>query len=125
MSFSLSNYRIMGINARNRDYISEQNRRRYYPLVDDKLETKKLAIAAGINVPELYGVIEFISQGGRVAEIASPHSQFVVKPCRGSGGNGVMVINDVIGDNFQKASGEMVSPADMQYYVTNVLGGMY
>lgn len=125
MAHGLGAFRIMGINARNRDYISEQNRRRYYPLVDDKLETKKLAIAAGINVPELYGVIEFISQGGRVAEIASPHSQFVVKPCRGSGGNGVMVINDVIGDNFQKASGEMVSPADMQYYITNVLGGMY
>lgn len=116
---------IMGINARNRDYISEQNSRRNYPLVDDKLETKKLAIAAGINVPELYGVIEFISDAGKVASIASPHTRFVVKPCRGSGGNGVMVIKDVIGDNLQKASGEMVSAADMQYYVTNVLGGMY
>lgn len=121
----LGAYRIMGINARNRDYISEQNKRRYYPLVDDKLETKKLAIAAGINVPELYGVIEFISQSKRVAEIAMPHTKFVVKPCRGSGGNGVMVINDMVGDNFQKASGEMVSPADMQYFITNILGGMY
>lgn len=118
-------YGIMGINARNRDYISEQNRRRYYPLVDDKLETKKLAIAAGINVPELYGVIEFISQSGEVASIAAPHTSFVVKPCRGSGGNGVMVIKDLIGDNFQKTSGEMVIGPDMQYYITNVLGGMY
>ena len=125
LAAGLSQYRIMGINSRNRDYISEQNRRRYYPLVDDKLETKKLAIAAGINVPELYGVIEFISQAPRVAEIASPHTSFVIKPCRGSGGNGVIVVNDIVGDNFQKASGEMISPADMQYYVTNVLGGMY
>ncbi len=120
-----SKFGIMGINARNRDYISEQNRRRLYPLVDDKLETKKLAIAAGINVPELYGVIEFISQSNQVAEIANPHTRFVVKPCRGSGGNGVMVIKDVIGTNFQKTSGEMVSAPDMQYYITNVLGGMY
>ncbi len=120
-----SKYGIMGINARNRDFISEQNRRRLYPLVDDKLETKKLAIAAGINVPELFGVIEFISQSNEVATIAMPNTRFVVKPCRGSGGNGVMVIKDVIGGNFQKASGEMVSAADMQYFITNVLGGMY
>lgn len=122
---SLGKYGIMGINSRNRDYISEQNRRRYYPLVDDKLETKRLALAAGINVPELYGVIEFISQSNDVISIAHPHTKFVVKPCRGSGGNGVMVIKDVMGDTVQKASGEIVSASDLQYYITNVLGGMY
>jgi alpha-L-glutamate ligase-like protein len=121
----LSRFGIMGINARNRDFISEQNRRRFYPLVDDKLETKRLAIAAGINVPELYGVIEFISDSGKAAAVAAPNTRFVVKPCRGSGGNGVMVIHDMVGGNFQKSSGEMVSAPDMQYHITNILGGMY
>jgi alpha-L-glutamate ligase-like protein len=125
MTRGLSKYRIMGINARNRDFISEQNDRRYYPLVDDKLETKRLALAAGINVPELYGVIEFISQASKVIEIAHPQKRFVVKPCRGSGGNGVLVVRDVIGDKVQKASGELVSAADLQYFVSNVLSGMY
>ena len=48
---------IVGINRRNIDYISKYNKRRLYPLVDDKLLTKKLAIQAGINVPELYAVV--------------------------------------------------------------------
>lgn len=121
----LSRHKIMGINARNRDFISPNNRRRYYPLVDDKLLTKKLALDAGIQVPELYGVIEFLNQTDRVAEIAAPHKQFVVKPCRGSGGEGIMVIQNVIGSSFQKANGELVSAGDMQYHMTNVLGGMY
>jgi alpha-L-glutamate ligase-like protein len=121
----LSPYKIMGINARNRDFILPNNRRRHYPLVDDKLLTKKLAMEAGIQVPELYGVVEFINQSGQLAEIAAPHKNFVVKPCRGSGGGGIMVIQNVIGSSFQKANDELVSAADMQYHMTNILGGMY
>lgn len=121
----LGKFKIMGINARNRDFIAPNNRRRHYPLVDDKLLTKKLALDAGIPVPELYGVVEFINQAGQVAEIAAPHKNFVVKPCRGSGGGGIMVIQNVIGTSFQKANGELVSAGDMQYHMTNVLGGMY
>lgn len=121
----LSKYKIMGINARNRDFILPNNRRRFYPLVDDKLLTKKLAVEAGIQVPQLYGVVEFINQAGRVAEIAAPHKNFVVKPCRGSGGGGIIVVQNVIGSSFQKANGELISAGDMQYHMTNVLGGMY
>jgi alpha-L-glutamate ligase-like protein len=123
--FNLGKYRIMGINARNRDYIFEQNRRRNYPLVDDKLLTKKLAIEAGIQVPELYGVLEFFNDSSRVAEIATPHTDFVIKPCRGSGGDGITIVKDVIDGSFVKASGDIISAGDMQYYITNILGGMY
>jgi len=49
---------ILGINRRNSEYTLVYNARRCYPLVDDKLMTKKLAIQAGLAVPELYGVIE-------------------------------------------------------------------
>jgi alpha-L-glutamate ligase-like protein len=125
MKEGLARHRIMGINARNRDFILPHNRRRHFPLVDNKLLTKQLAIEAGIPVPELYGVIEFIHDAGRVAEIASPHRQFAVKPCRGSGGGGIMVIKNVINGSFQKASGEILPAADMQYHVTNMLSGMY
>jgi len=48
---------IMGINQRNADFILKYNDRRNYPLVDDKILTKQRAIAAGISVPQLYGVI--------------------------------------------------------------------
>ncbi len=121
----LGKHRIMGINARNRDFILPNNRRRNYPLVDDKLLTKKLAIEAGIPVPELYGVVEFISQAGKIAEIASPHRQFALKPARGSGGGGIIVVKNVFGQSFQKVSGEIVSAPDMQYHVANILSGMY
>ena len=34
---------VLGINARNADYILEYNERRYYPLVDDKALTKQVS----------------------------------------------------------------------------------
>ena len=49
---------VLGLNKRNGDYILRFNPRRLYPLVDDKLKTKRLALQAGIAVPQLYGVIE-------------------------------------------------------------------
>ena len=56
---SLRRAGVLGLNDRNRNYVMRFNPRAKFPLVDDKLETKKLATAAGIRVPELYGVVRF------------------------------------------------------------------
>ena len=48
---------VLGMHSRNLDFIAAYNPRRFYPLVDDKVVTKQLAIEAGVTVPELYGVI--------------------------------------------------------------------
>ena len=49
---------ILSINQRNGDYVLRYNNRKLYPLVDDKLQTKRLAIQADIAVPKLYQIIE-------------------------------------------------------------------
>jgi hypothetical protein len=41
---------VLGLNKRNGDYISRFNPRRLYPLVDDKLKTKRLALEASCAV---------------------------------------------------------------------------
>ena len=43
---SLSSEGVLGLNRRNGDYILRFNPRRLYPLVDDKLQTKRLALKA-------------------------------------------------------------------------------
>ena len=48
---------VLGLNERNADYIARLNPRRLYPLVDDKVLTKDIALKAGMAVPDLYGVI--------------------------------------------------------------------
>ena len=49
---------VLGMNARNYDIIAKSNKRRLYPLVDDKVQTKKLANEVGINTPRLIGIVE-------------------------------------------------------------------
>jgi alpha-L-glutamate ligase-like protein len=116
---------ILGINRRNAGFMLLVNPRKYYPLVDDKLLSKQLAIQRGIMVPELYGVIRYHHEIRNVLTIAVSHDQFVVKPSRGSGGEGIVVIAGHGEGHFEKASGETISSDDLMHYISGILSGLY
>jgi alpha-L-glutamate ligase-like protein len=116
---------VLGINKRNGDYISRYNHRSFYPLVDNKLETKKLAIAAGILVPELYARIDFPSQIESLTKLFSERDSFVVKPARGSGGEGILVIGKQLPSGFRLVSGKTISDEHFRHHILDILGGLY
>jgi alpha-L-glutamate ligase-like protein len=116
---------ILGINQRNADFMLLVNPRKYYPLVDDKLLSKQLAMQKGIRVPELYGMILYHHQTTDVLKIAGIHDQFVVKPSMGSGGEGILVIVGHDETRFEKASGETISSQDLMHYISGILSGLY
>jgi alpha-L-glutamate ligase-like protein len=123
--FSLGRYGILGINARNLDYLFPTNPRRIYRLADSKLETKKIAQAIGVATPECYGVITFQNEVRDLLKIVGERKSFVVKPDRGSGGDGIVVIKDVTDAGYRKASGSILKSEDLQYHIYNILGGMF
>ena len=98
---------VLGINRRNGDYVMRYNERRYYPLADDKLRTKSIAIAAGMAVPDLYGVIETQRDIRRLPQIVENREAFVIKPACGSGGNGILVLSRR-GDTFRRPDGRVI-----------------
>lgn len=116
---------ILGMNQRNSDFILRYNPRKYFPLVDNKLETKKLAQAAGIPVPELYGVIEIEHQIKTLHSLLEPHRSFVIKPAQGSGGDGIVVIHGRRGRHYLKSDGAIITQEDLSFHVSNILSGMY
>ncbi|HHQ4943374.1 TPA: sugar-transfer associated ATP-grasp domain-containing protein, partial [Aeromonas hydrophila] len=67
--WSLSQSGILGMNKRNHSYISRYNPRSLYPLVDDKLQTKRIALDAGVTVPELIGTIRAQHDVSRITEL--------------------------------------------------------
>ena len=83
---------MLGLNERNADYIMRLNPRKFYPRVDDKALTKELALAAGMAVPELYGIITNQREVRNFGDIVADRESFVVKPAQGSGGDGILVI---------------------------------
>lgn len=122
---SLARAGIMGINRRNSDFILKYNPRTNYVLVDDKLETKKLAIAHSIGTPELYGEIHYQQQIKHFAELVAGRETFVVKPARGSGGGGILVVRENGPMGYTLASGRVLSQEDMRFHLSNILSGLY
>jgi alpha-L-glutamate ligase-like protein len=116
---------IMGINQRNADYVLKYNDRRLYPVVDDKIITKERAIAAGIHVPELYGVISTEKEIERLDQIVGDRPDFVIKPAQGAGGDGILVIGDRFEDRYRTVSGKIVSRSEIEYQISSILTGLY
>ena len=125
MPWTLRRQGILGMNRRNADYIMRYNRRRHYPLVDDKLQTKRLAEAAGIAIPDLYGVIEIEHQVRELDRILEGRTDFVIKPAHGAGGTGIMVLTGRRAGRYIRASGAVISADDLAHFVSNILSGMY
>lgn len=123
--WQLASHGVLGINCRNRDFISRYNDRSRYPLVDNKLKTKQLAERHNITTPKLLFVVNTQYEIRAVEQQLKNHRQFVLKPAKGSGGKGIWVIVDRIGDKFIKASGAELSIEDIHRHMSNTLAGVY
>lgn len=119
---------VLGLNERNAELIMRLNPRRLYPRVDDKALTKRLALEAGMPVPDLYGVIDNQGDVRRFGRIVADHESFVVKPAEGSGGNGILVITGRSKrkrDTFRRASGLLITEAEIAHHISNIVSGQY
>ncbi|WP_261841434.1 alpha-L-glutamate ligase-like protein [Aliamphritea ceti] len=116
---------VLGMNQRNIEYISGHNERRLFPLVDDKLKTKNLAIAAGLSVPPLVGVIEYQHQVNKIDELLHTQDAFCIKPSKGSGGKGILVIHDHDDHEYFKPNNQALSLADIKRHTSNILAGLF
>jgi alpha-L-glutamate ligase-like protein len=119
---------VLGLNERNSDFIMRLNPRRLYPRVDDKALTKELALEAGMAVPELYGVILNQGEVRNFGDIVAHRKSFVIKPARGSGGDGILVVtgrSERKRDSFRLASSVLVTEGEILYHLSNIVGGQY
>lgn len=116
---------VLSINQRNSDFVLQYNQRQYFPLVDDKLKTKQLALNAGIAVPPLYGVIKTEHDITQLETILAPYPDFVVKPAQGSGGDGIIVFVGRAQNRYRQINGKLYSPQELGYHISCILSGAY
>jgi alpha-L-glutamate ligase-like protein len=121
----LSEQGVLGINRRNAEYVMRCNPRSAFPLVDDKLLTKDLAQKHRIPVPHVYHVVRYHGDMEGLEKALRDRRDFVVKPARGIGGSGVLLLTDRTVDGFVNQSGEVISWAELTYYVSDILSGIY
>ena len=116
---------ILGMNRRNIHYIGQYNSRKNFPLVDDKLKTKKIAQKAGIAVPAMIATIQNQSEVKKLEKILEGHEGFVIKPANGSAGKGIIVIVSRDGEFFVKPNGERLSLNYLKKDISSILSGLY
>lgn len=116
---------ILGMNRRNIGYISRYNPRSLYPLVDNKLKTKLLAQKAGITTPALIGTITSQHSISELGGILAGVPGFAIKPAKGSGGKGILVLKGREDGTFEKTSGAILTLDDLETHVSNILAGLY
>jgi alpha-L-glutamate ligase-like protein len=116
---------IVGINRRNGGYILPQNRRAYYPRVDQKHLTKGICKLAGIPVPETYALIERYGDVRSFLELSGKRPEFVIKPAAGGAGRGIIVVAQHDGWEFCTSSGQRFTLAELRYHISAILSGLY
>jgi len=121
----LHQFGILGMNRRNAEYIMRFNPRSSFPLVDDKLLTKRLAEGYQIPIPPLYHVIDYHGDIAGLEKVLRDHQDFVVKPTRGAGGSGIVLITSHQETRFIKPNSEVMSWTDLTYHIFDILSGIY
>ncbi len=116
---------MLSMNKRNIDYIARYNDRSAYPLVDNKLKTKLVVDEHEVASPKLLQVVREQHEIGHFSERVADLDGFAIKPAKGSGGKGILVIVGREGDDFVKPSGSKVSLEEIERHLSNILAGLY
>ncbi|WP_204114619.1 alpha-L-glutamate ligase-like protein [Shimia biformata] len=123
--FALRRAGIVGMNRRNVELIAQNNPRHLYPLVDNKLITKRVLAEHGLDAPTLIGAVRLTGQLRDLPAFLEPHKRFVIKPAQGSGGKGILVVAGRDGEAYLRPSGVAFGFDELARHVNNILSGLF
>jgi alpha-L-glutamate ligase-like protein len=116
---------VLGINQRNAEFTSRWNRRKHYPSVDDKLETKRLLRNAGIATAPVLATARTHVEVRQMLRQLDAHPSFVLKPAHGAMGNGILVVHERNGDWFRRSGGQWIDRRALSYHSESIISGLY
>src|SRR6185369_15699753 len=118
---------LLGMNARNLDYIRPHNRKRGMELADNKLLCKRVLKKNNLGVPSLIAKIRTHEELENFNWASLPNS-FALKPNRGFGGSGILVVyarKKGRDDAWVKADGSVITIEDIRSHISNILDGSF
>ena len=112
------------MNARNLLYVSRYNSAANKKFADDKVFTKRFLGSRGIGVAKLYHVVSSHTQLTHEFFEDLPNS-FVIKPNKGYGGGGILVINETKKYEWITPSHRRLNEEDLVRHCFEILEGKY
>lgn len=119
--------KLLGMNARNLDFVRPFNRRRGMKIADQKLLCKHVLTRSKLPVSALIGKIRSREELENFDWTTLPAS-FALKPNRGFGGEGILVVyarKRNRPDAWIKANGGIVTIEDLKTHIQNILDGSF
>jgi len=119
--------KVLGMNARNLSYIRPNNLKKAIRIADDKIISKKVLKKGGIPVPKLIAKISSYKDLEDFDWDILP-SGFALKPNRGLGGEGILVVygrKKGRTDAWVKADKSVVTIDDLKNHIRNILDGNF
>ncbi len=115
----------LGLNRRNHDFLGALNPARLVGLVDHKVHTKEVLRRHGLPVPDTFGCYTRQRELSVLAREAERRWEFVLKPARGAGGEGVVVIAGRHNGQLVKASGPRLRMTDLVDHAADIIAGAF
>ncbi|PIX90114.1 MAG: hypothetical protein COZ29_01700 [Candidatus Moranbacteria bacterium CG_4_10_14_3_um_filter_45_9] len=126
---------LLGMNARNLEYIRPNNRKRGMKIADNKLLCKRILKKNNLGISTLIAKIENYEELDSFDFSTLPDS-FALKPNRGFGGEGIIVVyarkkpaRQTSGGNgggaWVKADGTTISIDDLKNHIRNIIDGSF
>ena len=116
---------LLGLNERNLEYVFRYNPRRYFPQVDDKIQTKEILTQQNIPVPETLGICDSFVNLESSLETISGFKEIVLKPSKGRAGGGILLLEKTDNGRWTTPSGRLVELEDIEKHIGNILFGVY
>lgn len=116
--------KILGMNARSTAFL-RANKRRARIAADEKIKTKELLQQSGLAVANRIALIRTRHEA-RVFNWEQLPDSFVIKPNRGLGGEGILVIyNRLKNGKWLTTNKQQLTKEDLELHVINILDGNY
>ena len=120
---SLPRAEVVGMNFRNAHLLADETRRGVYPLVDDKLEMAAICERLGIPTPAILTTVD--SDDPDPLSRLSPWSEGVLKPARGFGGRGILILQRDRDGTWRRADGRTISHSAIREHLREIASGVH
>ncbi len=115
----------LGLNRRNQELLSSLNPPHLVALVDHKLRAKEVLAQHRLPVPANFGCYTRQRELRLLARDAEQHAQFVLKPARGAGGEGILVIVGRNQGRLLQSSGASLRVTDLMAHAADIIAGAF
>jgi len=116
---------VVGINHRNLGFIYPNNDRKHFKLSDDKSLCKEHFRKHDIPTTPTYSIIESLGEMKSKWEKASNNDCLAIKPAKGRGGGGILVLKKIKEGTWETPSSKKYTQDQILGHIANIIFGVY